>query len=446
MQPFSIKKIARFFQQPLPSNESLIHGFSVDTRKLMVGNCYVALKGERVDGHAFLGEAKQQGAAAALVKANYDGPDFGLALIRVNDPLEALQDFAHSQLKDSKSRVVAVTGSVGKTTTKNFIHTLLSGTFKVAASPGNYNSQIGLPLTLLNHTSGDEDIVILEMGMTEAGQIARLIEIAPPEVAVLTHVALVHACNFDSLEAIAAAKSEILAHSRTQLGIVYRGIPYFDQVVKKGVCTKASFALDRQDADCWLDMRGKRGECNRESIHFPFDAFTLPGRHTLQNFLAAALVGRYFNLAWDEIGARIPLLALDEKRLQFKKKGGVLFLNDSYNASEISMQAALQTLPLPHNGGSRIAVFGSMLELGQFSKECHARVGEQALEHVERLYCLGEEWEPVVADWKSNGREAEIFSDHPSLISFLRNRLKADDVVLLKGSYSKEMWKVLEGL
>lgn len=168
----------------------------VDSRLISPGDLFVALPGNQTDGHHFLPQAKACGAVAAVVCSSYRGPDFGLPLIAVPDTLKFLQESARKKVKESRSKVVAVTGSVGKTTTKDFITHLVSQKYRVASTPGNSNSQIGLPLALLNHFEGTEEIVVVEMGMTLPGQIAGLVSIAPPDIAVITSVALVHAAFF----------------------------------------------------------------------------------------------------------------------------------------------------------------------------------------------------------------------------------------------------------
>ena len=366
-------------------------------------------------------------------------------MIRVDDPLIALQDLSKAVLLNSPVRIAAITGSIGKTTTKEFVRTLLAAKYRVAASPGNSNSQVGIPLTILNHTQGDEEILILEMGMTGPGHLARLVQIAPPEVAVLNTVALVHACNFDSLEEIAQAKSEIFSHSQTRLGILNGDMPYFSKISQVGTCFKQSFSLQSSRADyAWDPSEINLLHARLEGKSIKFEALPVPGKHNRCNLLPAIAVARYFKIEWEEILKRLPLLDLPERRLQFIHRKNILFLNDSYNASELSVKSALETLPEPEEGGRKIAVLGSMMELGKFSDECHQRVGEFALKYVEKVYCLGEECLPIYEIWKNAGRSIQMFHGRDDLVACLREDLRPSDVVLLKGSRSKELWKVLE--
>lgn len=428
-------------------SHTMIQGYCTDSRLLKRGELFFALKGERVDGHNYLEEVKQKGAIAAVVSKDYRGWVKGLSLLVVEDPLHALQKLAHTSLLCYPTRVVAITGSIGKTSTKEFTKTLLSIKYRVAASPGNSNSQVGVPLAILNHTTGEEDILILEMGMTAPGHLARLVQIAPPEVALITTVALVHACNFESLDDIARAKAEIFTHPNTCLGILDRDIPNFADICRVGTCRKLSFSTTSDQADYGLSSFDPYAvEDHLENQRISLGALPIPGKHNRHNVLAAIAVARHFNISWEEMKQALPMLVLPERRLQFVRHKGVLFLNDSYNASELSMKAALETLPQPEGEGRKIAVLGSMLELGKFSQDCHQRVGEFALKHVEQLYCLGEECSIIYDLWKKEGRPAYFFQNRADLVACLRQALRPCDVVLLKGSRGKELWKVLEEL
>ncbi len=174
------------------------------------------------------------------------------------------------------------------------------------------------------------------------------------------------------------------------------------------------------------------------------DSFSLPGKHNIQNLLAAIAVARYFQIGWQEIEKKIATLTLPEQRLQFFHYKGILFVNDSYNAAELSVKAALEALPQPIANGRKIAVLGSILELGKFSWDCHQRVGTFALNHVDCMYCLGEECLPIYEVWQQATRPVKFFKNRLDLVECLRNDLRISDVVLLKGSHSKELWKILE--
>ena len=294
---FKLNEISRYISDDIfPS--AAVNSFSVDSRYVEKDGLFFALRGNRTDGHAYLEEVAQKKAIAAVVTRNYCGPDHGLVLIKVADPLLALQTVARQVLSHRSTRVVGITGSVGKTTTKEFTYQLLKQNYRVAASPGNSNSQIGLPLAILNGTQGKEEILILEMGMTEAGQIKQLVELAPPEVAVITMTALVHAQNFSGLPAIGLAKAEIFSHPTTQLGILSRDIFNFGDVCKAGKCRKMSFSCEGLEADFTLTKDKGNLKIQHQGSTILLPPLTVRGDHNNHNFLASAAVARYFKVDW----------------------------------------------------------------------------------------------------------------------------------------------------
>lgn len=444
MPNYSLRELAVIMGHEAP--ESVVTGVATDSRLLKQGELYFALKGERVDGHQFIAEVAAKGAAGAVVSRSYRGDSCGMPLFHVEDVLKSLQDIARGILSKRKPLVVAVTGSVGKTTTKEFIAGLLRSKFIVANSPGNSNSQVGLPLAILNHTEGREDVLVLEMGMTEKGNIAGLVQIAPPHVAVITTTALVHACNFEGLEEIGLTKAEIFSHPQTQVGILDRGIVNFEELCRVGNCRKISFSVDRSDADFRMWISDKKMTVISPDGSGELNLLQLHGKHNRHNFLAAVAVARTLGLEWEEIGKAMPLLQLPERRLQMVEKDGVLFVNDSYNACEVSVKAALNSLPDPKQGGKKIAVLGGMVELGKFSFGCHQAVGQYALDCVDHLFCFGSDCLAMRDVWTAAGRPVVWAEERIEVVRKLREVLSSGDVVLLKGSRARETWKVLDEL
>lgn len=439
MVPYDLSQIARVLNVK-GQGKRRINGFRVDSRHVNSGDLFFAIKGQSVDGHAFLADIAQKGAAAAVVDRAYSGPDYGLSLLKVVDVTEALQSLARHRMGRHLAKVVAITGSIGKTTTKEFLLTLLNQKYRVSASRGNHNSQIGLPLTILNDLTGQEEVIVLEMGMTKPGHISQLLSIAPPDVALITHVALVHACIYDSLEHIARTKAEIFSHPRTRVGILHRDIPNFEELQTIGTCRKLSFSCLRPDADYYLDqewvtMNGAR--------HF-LGALDVPGKHHKQNLLGAAAVAHHLGVDWEVMTAAVPKLRLPERRMQLVEKGGILFINDSYNACEDSVKAALSHLVPPKMHGRRVAVLGTMPELGGFSEACHQSVGEYALAYADAMFCLGTECQPIIDVWTAKAKPAQLFTDRRELISALEGYLRPGDVALLKGANTKKMWEILD--
>jgi UDP-N-acetylmuramoyl-tripeptide--D-alanyl-D-alanine ligase len=417
---------------------------AVDSRLVKPGMLFFALPGAKTDGHQFLQQVASIGVCAAIVSKDYRGEHFGIPLIRFDNVLSALQGFAKHLLKKRKPHIVAITGSVGKTTTKDFTTTLLQKKFRIGSTPGNSNSQIGLPLTVINHTKPEDELLILEMGMTEPGQITKLVNLATPDIAVLTAVEMVHSCNFKSIEGIAHAKAEIFSHPKTKIGIVSRDIAAFSEVLATGTCLKTSFSINHEDADFYLKEEGDH-LLVRDFEKAKLPALQVLGRHNLHNFLAAAAVARNLNLTWEEIAAEIPRLCLPERRLQRVEKEGVIYINDSYNATAVSVKAALSVLPKPKAGCKTIAVIGDMKEsLGAFSEWCHREVGNAALSCVDQMLCLGSGCVPIVEIWQKANKSIELYPDFNALSTALRHTVKPGDVVLIKGSNSHQLWRILE--
>lgn len=388
--------------------------FSVDTRTLQPGDFYCALPGNCVHGEAFVEAAFEKGAAGALVSKNYRGKKRE-GLLYVDDVLGALQRAAKLKFENNRPRyVIAITGSLGKTTVKEWVASLLKKEFSVFKSPGNANSQIGLPLCLLNDFS-NQDVAVLEMGMTHPGQIKNLIEIAPPDIALITSVSLVHAENFSSLDEIARAKGEIFLHPKTKIGFYPVSLQKY---CFEGRCEKIPFSV--------------------QEFEVPED-FKVP--HVLHNLSAA------WTVATQVKSDLIPVfenLEFPERRMQMIKKKDVLFVNDAYNAAPESVIAALKAVSRLAAEGKRIAVLGEMRELGRFSEECHRSVGLEAISCVDHLICYGLACHPMVEAWSQLGKSSFLFSDLAQVVECLKKLAKPGDVVLLKGSNSTRMWTILD--
>ena len=449
MKPMTLQTISQYIEAQVDERHAtvIVSGAAVDSRLVELGDLFFALPGSQVDGHEYLEKAAQKGALAAVVSSEYIGSDYGLALISCKDVLKALQSLARRLLAESSLRIVAVTGSVGKTTTKDMICRLLSHKFRVSVSPGNSNSQIGLPLSIINHTDLEGDILILEMGMTHSGNISQLVEIAPPEVAVITTVALVHACNFSSLADIARAKGEIFSHPHTKMAIYHHESDIDGILTTSFQLPKHSFSVENRQADfCLKEMSDHHTVKDPEGDSLKLGHLAIPGKHNIQNFLAAVAVARYFGMNQDEIAIAQKEIKLPERRLQQVEKFGAIFINDSYNASEISVKAALNSLPNPKPSCKRIMVLGEMAELGKFSEDCHRAVGEAALKTVDMVFCFGDGTLPVSECWKRAGKPVFWGKERMEIVARLREYLNPGDVVLLKGSRSKGVWNVLDEL
>ena len=288
----------------------------------------------------------------------------------------------------------------------------------------------------------DKNIVV-EMGMTEAGHIKKLVDIAPPNKALLTEIALVHAENFESLNAIACAKAEIFSHPKTELALISKDSPCCELLQKLSYCKSETYSMKYHEADFFMEVKN-------DALVFFYDgkAHTLPfvhfqAPHIYQNALAAMSMASACGMTAEEIGKALRELKLPQKRLELVHKGKICFVNDSYNAAEPSMKAALSYLK-GLDAKRKVAVLGQMRELGKFSQGCHEAVGKHAVDCVDKVFCFGEECEPIVSVCKSNNMPVEWFIDFSELADKLKSELLDDDVVLLKGSRSNGLWRVIE--
>jgi UDP-N-acetylmuramoyl-tripeptide--D-alanyl-D-alanine ligase len=420
-----------------------ISGYRQDSRAVQLGDLFFAIKGETVDGHDYLGEVAARGGAAAVVSREYSGEEYGLQLLRVASVTGALHQLAKTVHALRLVRVIGVTGSVGKTTTKEFIVTLLEGKFRVAKTPGNANSQVGIPLSVLN-AAGSEEVFVMEMGMSFPGEITKLVAIAPPEVALVTKVALAHAAHFtDGLEGIARAKMEILSHPATRIGILNCQAAGFSAAMR-GSCLKMTYGIEEEGCDFILQ---NEGDCitviEKEGRSPPF-SLPFSATHLQENILGAVAVARAMGMQWSEILPQLPKLTLFMRRFERVERDGIIFINDSYNANPTSMQAALANLPSPQPGKKRIGVLGAMKELGSFEDEGHREVAHAALGTLDHLLCLGEECLAMVEVFEKAGRPVEHFLELAPMKRRLYALVQEGDVVLLKGSNSKKLWLVLE--
>ena len=433
MRPIPLQDLARLLALNHPQR-ALVQGFAIDSRKIVAGDLYFALPGNRVDGHAFLKEAAFKGAACAIVQEGYRGDSGGLPLLYVPNVLAALQELARIILASRPSRVIAISGSLGKTTTKEFTAPLLRTRYRVFSSPLSYNSQVTLPLSILM-AQGDEEYLILEMGMSHAGHIKNLISIAPPDIALITTIAVQHAVNFsDGLVGISREKASLFSHAKTTLGLLHHDILHYDVVASRGDCIKKTFSLVTQEADYFLEKISEGVRIHAKKEGFYDCCLNLPITVHHHNFLAAVALARSLDVPWASICEVAPTLKLPPMRFEPIEKKGILFINDAYNANPDAMVAALENLPKPQTGCKIIAVLSEMDALGDYTESGHTRVAEAALEHADYLLCLGPRCEIMKSIWNRAQKPVELFPTRDDLSFALKALAQPGDVVLLKGA------------
>jgi len=438
----------------------------IDSRRVTPGSMFVALPGEQVDGHDYVAQAFENGALLVLIDHDVDlaRPILDLtaeravegcetpACIKVANCLQGLQQLAaYWRRRHDAVRVIGVTGSVGKTTTKEQIWTVLRRRYRTLRSEGNYNNEIGLPLTLLKLNATHERVV-LEMGMYTLGEIALLAEIAQPQVGVVTNVGPTHMERLGSIERIAQAKSElVVALPADGVAILNFDDPYVRDMANLTPARVFSYGLDPA-ADLWADSIESSGlEGIRLQLHYGDEAIhvrvPLLGRHSVHTVLRAAAVGLVEGESWDEIAAGLQDSSSHIRLVATPGVNGCTILDDTYNASPASSIAALNLIE--DLEGRPIAVLGDMLELGTYTDLGHRKVGLRARDVAAKLITVGTFARIIAEEALSAGMSAEdvvAVDSNAEAIQALESIIKAGDIVLVKGSRGQGMEEIVVAL
>lgn len=431
----------------------LIQGVSTDSRKRSEGSLFVPLKGENFDGHRFLKQAIQAGCIASLWKEEVPIPEnVTIPFILVEDPLTALQQLASCYRNELDIPIVAVTGSNGKTTTKDLISSVLSSKYRVAKTQGNLNNLIGVPLTILSMPE-ETEIGVVEMGMNQKGEISQLSKIARPNVAVITNIGESHLEFLGTRAGIAEAKWEITEGLKPDGILIINGD---DPILLERISTieqdvvRIGFGTENDQYPLAIETRGLDG------IQFSTNdaRFELPliGRHNVLNALYAIQVGRLFKLSEEEIGQGLKNATVTEMRLQLHRARNKMFMiNDAYNASPTSMKAALDLLQEVEPHTEKWVLLGDMLEIGEKEERYHREIGAYAAEkNVKRILTIGER-----GKWIAEGAAAadqrtkpfiKHFTSHDEAIRYLETEGSQNVLLLVKASKAMHLDQVVQKL
>jgi UDP-N-acetylmuramoyl-tripeptide--D-alanyl-D-alanine ligase len=454
----------------LESASQVITEASIDSRQVIPGALFVAIPGERVDGHDFIAEAFRRGAHLALIQremplpytvvdmrkgvpeGEFSSPELPICLL-VEDTLQALQQVARFWRRKLHLTVVGITGSVGKSTTKELVAEVLEQRYRTLKNPGNMNNEIGLPLTLLRLSEGHE-VAVLEMGFYVPGEIALLCDLALPKIGVITNIGTVHAERAGTQEAIARGKAELvqsLPPAPDGVAILNYDDPWVREMAGQTNARIFYYGLDPK-ADIWADeIEGLGLEGIRFRLHYRNETIYLRvpliGRHSVHTVLRAVAVGLFQGLTWQEVvnglrsgGTQLRLVAVRTKR-------GALLLDDTYNASPESTLSALNLLD--ELEGHKIAVLGDMLELGPYEEIGHQMVGVRAAEVVDELVTVGELGRLIAVAAQDAGLKNEsitMVANAQEAIEYLKPRLSERDVALIKGSHGMRMDRIVSAL
>lgn len=434
-----------------------VAGVVIDSRLVEKDYLFIPIRGERVDGHSFIPSVFEQGAAAVLSEEEL--VDSAGPYIRVESCPLALKKLASFYRQSLAIPVVGITGSVGKTSTKEMIASVLGQKYSVLKTEGNYNNEIGLPLTIFR-IRDTHQAAVLEMGISEFGEMHRLAEMANPDVCVITNIGLCHLENLKSREGILAAKTESFDHIReggiavlngdddklSGISLVNGTAPVFYGIgaaKKEGCNAKKDVYADEMEC---LGLEGTKAR-----IHMGEEAFDvvipIPGEHNVYNALAAACVGRRLGLSIEEIRSGIECAGTISGRTNMLHVKDMLVIDDCYNANPVSMKASLDVLS--QASGRKIAVLGDMGELGTAKEELHYGVGEYLAEkEIDVLFTAGTLAKEIARGVKEHQGKCEIFSfdDREAMTEKLLSYVKAGDSVLVKASHFMEFPKVVKAL
>ncbi|MBC2684117.1 UDP-N-acetylmuramoyl-tripeptide--D-alanyl-D-alanine ligase [Bacillus toyonensis] len=428
-----------------------IQGVSIDTRKIEKGNLYVPIQGEHFDGHAFVDKAVENGAVATLWMKDVANSPENLPVIFVEDTLLALQMLAKNYRDQLDVKVIGVTGSNGKTSTKDIVTSLLATKFKVQKTEGNFNNHIGLPLTILNLEENTE-VAVLEMGMSSRGEIEFLSKLARPNAAIITNIGEAHLMDLGSREAIAEAKLEIVAGLQEGGVFVYNGDEPLltNRVPEMNLATETVTFGDARANDYYpttvtLQATGTHFKMNREeniSFYIP-----VLGKHNVYNTLASMAIAKHFGVTWEEMKQGLVTLQMTGMRMEIvKKDSGLTVINDAYNASPTAMEAAFHLMNGLDGFSQKIVVLGDMLELGDQEVQFHYEVGKLIdPAKISYVFTYGRLGAQIAEGAEINfpGERVKAYHNKEELVKDLQAVVGNNDVVLVKASRGMKLEEVI---
>lgn len=436
--------------------------YSKDTRTIKKGDTYIGIKGEKFDGSSFWKDALNNGAETVIIN-NINLEDLeeykkqNKNIIQVEDTIKAIGEMASYKMKIQKEKynlkVVGVTGSVGKTSTKDIIANVLSKKYKVLKTEGNNNNHIGLPFTILRLQ--DEEIAVIEMGMNHLGEISYLTKIAKPDIAVITNIGTSHIGNLGSRENILKAKLEILEGMDKKKIVINNDNDLLNNwyLENKNNIEIHTFGIKNESEFNAKNIKLKENSsefiCENKNEKINIEV-PVGGEHFILNALCGLTVGKLLNLNNEEIKNGIKDFKLTAKRMEINHlKNNITIINDSYNASYESMKASISNLK-NMNGERKIAVLGDMFELGDFSEKLHKEVGTEIYKNkIDKLYLIGNYSKFIGEEAEKEGFKKEnifYFENKDELFNNLKNNLKSGDVILIKASNGMKLFEIAEKL
>lgn len=453
----TLAQIAHMLNIPVSPamNEIHVAGVSTDSRTIRSGQLFVPIIGEHFNGHSYVVESMERGASAALWQKGEPNPPSEYPLLFVDDVLESLKKLASAYLQQVNPKVVAVTGSNGKTTTKDLIHSILATTFRTIKTEGNLNNHIGLPLTVLQ-MEDDTEIAVLEMGMSGFGEISSLSQLARPEVAVITNIGEAHLLQLGTRHNIAKAKLEILDGLTPGGVFIYPGEePLIETLLAE--CTESAFERFRfgfgEENDLYPIAMMQDDLVTHFQLNEPIDTqLTIPllGRHNIMNAMAAIAVGMKMGVPTEEIVRGLQEVELSGMRMEWlNTRTGMTILNDAYNSSPTAMRAVLELVGQLNQYNRKALVIGDMLELGPDEINYHREIGREIdPKKIDYVFTFGKMAENIAEEAKVNfppGR-VQSFRRRSDLVRRVLSVLTSEDLVVVKGSRGMKLDIVVKHL
>lgn len=427
-----------------------VDGVVIDSRNVKKNYLFVAIKGERVDGHDFVKQVFEKQAACVLVEKEMK-EIVGHPYIVVDSTLQAIKDLAEFYRRNLNIKVVGITGSVGKTSTKEFVGSVLSENYKVLKTAGNFNNEIGLPLTIFNINSQHE-IAVLEMGISDFGEMTRLTKIARPDVCVITNIGLCHLENLGTRDGVLKAKTEMFRFANEHYNVVLNGdddklitvnpinendIYFYGIDQKKDIYAKEIELLGIEGSKCIIVT--PLGE-------MPI-TISIPGKHMIYNAMAATAVGIILNMDLKQIKAGIEKLESIGGRLNIIKSNNITIIDDCYNANPVSVKSSLDILE--YGKERKVAILGDMFELGEEENKLHYEVGEYLInKNIDVVICIGSLSKNTYNGLKDNGYNGEVYY-YENVQKFIDNKktiILSGDTILVKASHSMHFENVVQSL
>ena len=431
------------------SGDLEITGVSTDTRKINKGDLFIALIGEKMNGHDYINVAQENGASAVICSQKVEA---NVPVLMVEDTLEAFNKLAEYYRTLLNIKVVAVTGSNGKTSTRDMIKTVLSTKYRVFSTAGNLNNQIGVPTSILRIDDSHE-IAVLEIGMNHLGEISYLSKIAKPDVAVITNIGKAHIGNLGSQENILKAKLEILENLNKDGLLIINGDDPMLAGADTGSFTNQTVGIENKNADITAFNIKPTADKTFFSIRYPGGEtrglIPVLGKYNVYNSLEAMLCGAHFGIDFKSAFAALEGFKSVSMRGEKEVIGGITFIKDYYNASPDSSRVALETLSSYAKGGKTIALLGEMLELGDYSAKEHENLGKMCVDNnIDFAYFVGDDWEAFKKGMPENSKSYPL-EEKEKMIEVVKEFTKTlteNDAVLIKGSRGTRMEEVFKAL